>query len=80
MGFNLTVSINLSPYCFQNNALLSDLESLLKKTGSLANNITLEVTESAIFHDFTRAQKLIDQLHIAGFQLWLISKSFQWRY
>lgn len=59
-GFDLNVSVNLSPLQFGEPRLVDDLIEMVKKFGGHADRIELEITESVLLgHD----QSTIDKLH-----------------
>ena len=61
-GCELGVNINLSTYCLQDMALPEELESIINKFDITASQVEIEITESALMHDLSRARKMIDRL------------------
>jgi diguanylate cyclase (GGDEF)-like protein len=51
----LRVAVNLSPLQLHQSSLPALVEAVLKETGLSAGRLELEVTESALFHDYKRA-------------------------
>ncbi len=68
-GYHLGISLNLSTYCLQNLLLPKEIDSVIKKYNIDASSIELEITESALMHDLSRAGKILDQLHHLSLQL-----------
>jgi len=63
------VSINLSTYCLQDMSLPEELKSIFTKYNVEASVVELEITESALMHDLSRAGKILEQLHQMGLKL-----------
>ena len=60
------VSVNVSTLQFNQRNFIHELTDILDKTQFNPENLELEITESAIIHDFDRSTQLIDQLHSYG--------------
>ena len=63
------LSINLSPYCLGNQYLGKEIQQLLFKHKVKANQIMLEMTESAIMSDIAMALNNIDVLDNIGLKM-----------
>jgi diguanylate cyclase len=68
-GLDLTVSINLSALNLLDPALLGVLQTGLAKTGLLAQQVNLEITESCFMVSPERAMEVIGRMHDCGFRL-----------
>jgi diguanylate cyclase (GGDEF)-like protein len=68
-GYNLGVNINISTHCLQDMSFPEDIYSIVKSYSFEASQIELEITESALMHDLSRARKIINQLSKLGFKL-----------
>ncbi|VAW62831.1 diguanylate cyclase/phosphodiesterase (GGDEF & EAL domains) with PAS/PAC sensor(s) [hydrothermal vent metagenome] len=64
-----SISINLSTYCLQDMSLPEDLKAIFKKFALETSIVELEITESALMHDLSRAGKILEQLHQMGLKL-----------
>lgn len=69
LGHKLTVAINISTHCLQDQSLPEKLASILQEHGVSAENIELEITETALMQDLGRARQVLEQLDQAGFNL-----------
>jgi diguanylate cyclase (GGDEF)-like protein len=65
-GIDVAVAVNLSAYDLQDASLPDTVSSLLASTGVSADRLTLEITESAMMSDLTRATTLLSQIKQAG--------------
>ncbi len=63
------VAINISPEQFGNPQLIDYLEKLLRTTGLDPNNITFELTESAVMSDSEHTQQMLNAIKKLGFTL-----------
>lgn len=63
---HLTVSVNLSPMQFLNGDILKTVEDALRKTGLDPGRLELEVTESTLIEDRTKAAELFQGLAALG--------------
>lgn len=63
---HLTVSVNLSPMQFLNGDILKTVEDALRKTGLNPGRLELEVTESTLIEDRTKAAELFEGLSALG--------------
>jgi EAL domain-containing protein (putative c-di-GMP-specific phosphodiesterase class I) len=66
MPEHLTVSVNLSPMQFLNGDILKTVEDALRKTGLDPARLELEVTESTLIEDRTKAAELFQGLSALG--------------
>jgi EAL domain-containing protein (putative c-di-GMP-specific phosphodiesterase class I) len=58
----LNMAVNLTARQFSDEALLSDLASILEATGMEARLLELEITESLLMHDVERAVRVLTAL------------------
>jgi diguanylate cyclase (GGDEF)-like protein len=68
-GHDLRVAVNLSPHCLRDPAVPVRVERLLQETGVPPRLLVLEVTESAVMADSSRAVETLNQLHDLGVRL-----------
>lgn len=68
-GYQLAVSINFSTYCLQDLSLVEKIRSILEHYNFNAGNLQLEITESALMSDLSRAGKILEQLKRTGLKL-----------
>lgn len=68
-GLNLAVAINLSSSDLLNQALPGQILSLLREYELLPSLLKLEVTESAVMQDMTRALEVLNMLSAMGVSL-----------
>lgn len=68
-GLNLAVAVNLSTSDLMNPGLPAQVLSLLKEFAVPANQLKLEVTESAVMHDTDRALDVLNMLSAMGVTL-----------
>jgi diguanylate cyclase (GGDEF)-like protein len=68
-GVDLGVAVNLSARSLQDTDLLDEVSRLLRRHGVPASRLTLEVTESSVMADPTRAIALLHQLRALGVRL-----------
>ncbi|ABG42047.1 response regulator receiver modulated diguanylate cyclase/phosphodiesterase [Paraglaciecola sp. T6c] len=66
---NLTLSINISPVQLQNDGLLSEFQRTLEAQNVLANNIILEITETALIKDNSKVTHSLNILSENGFKI-----------
>jgi diguanylate cyclase (GGDEF)-like protein len=69
LGHQITIAVNISTYCLQDELFPEKLMSIVNDTGMSICNIELEITESALMQDVGKARKMLYQLHQAGFKL-----------
>ena len=69
LGHELKIAINISTYCLQDLSLPEELAEVLQKNQVDAINLELEITESALMHDLSRAGKILNQLSEMGLKL-----------
>jgi diguanylate cyclase (GGDEF)-like protein/PAS domain S-box-containing protein len=68
-GSELSVAVNLSTRCLLDLALPDQIARLLEDTAVAPERLVLEITESAIMTDPTRALEILHRLHALGVQL-----------
>jgi diguanylate cyclase (GGDEF)-like protein/PAS domain S-box-containing protein len=68
-GHQLTVAVNLSTRCLLDLTLPDQITRLLTDTAVPPHHLVLEITESAIMTDPTRALDILGRLHTQGVQL-----------
>ncbi|VAW61348.1 diguanylate cyclase/phosphodiesterase (GGDEF & EAL domains) with PAS/PAC sensor(s) [hydrothermal vent metagenome] len=68
-GYSATISLNVSTFCLQDMSLPDELNCVFKKHSIDTSEIELEITESALMHDLSRAGKILEQLHDSGLKL-----------
>ena len=74
LGHDLPVAVNLSARCLHDADLPVRISTLLDRHGVSPRHLELEITESAIMADATRARRILDVLHKMG--LWLAIDDF----
>jgi diguanylate cyclase (GGDEF)-like protein len=65
----LSMAVNLTARQFSDEALLSDLVSILEATGMEARLLELEITESLLMHDVERAVRVLTALKSMGVRI-----------
>lgn len=68
-GYDFGININLSTYCLQDFSLPDEIKNIVKKGGLNTDKVELEITETALMHDLSRAGKVLNKLSGAGLQL-----------
>jgi diguanylate cyclase (GGDEF)-like protein/PAS domain S-box-containing protein len=68
-GRELSIAVNLSTRCLLDLTLPDQIAQLLEDTAVAADRLVLEITESAIMTDPTRALEVLNRLHALGVQL-----------
>ncbi len=68
-GHTFGININISTYCLQDFSLPDEINHILKKAGLNTKKVELEITETALMHDLSRAGKILKQLSDSGLQL-----------
>ncbi len=68
-GLNLAVAVNLSTNDLMNQSLPAQILALLREYDLPAEFLKLEVTESAVMHDMTRALDVLNMLSAMGLAL-----------
>jgi diguanylate cyclase (GGDEF)-like protein/PAS domain S-box-containing protein len=68
-GLDLNVAVNLAPEDLQDGPLLKTVIDLLARSDTLAQWLTVEVTESAVMADPARMRTILTRLHDLGVQL-----------
>lgn len=66
---SLTLAVNLSVYSFNDQDFIGDVRTALKKYDFPANQLKLEITESAMMEDPFQAVEVLSQLHEMGVNL-----------
>jgi diguanylate cyclase len=65
----LQIAVNLSPVQFRHGDLPGALHSILLETGLAANRLELEITESVLISDYSRAVSVLRRLKSLGVQI-----------
>jgi diguanylate cyclase (GGDEF)-like protein len=65
----ISMAVNLSPRQFQDDHLLRDIDDVLQETGMPAHLLQLEITESMVMQNVSRAIKLLDEIQDRGVRL-----------
>jgi diguanylate cyclase len=65
----IKVSVNLSPRQFRSEEILDILKSLRKADPRLPSRVTIEVTETSLFEEPSRALSIIDKFKELGFRI-----------
>jgi diguanylate cyclase (GGDEF)-like protein/PAS domain S-box-containing protein len=68
-GYDLKLSVNLSPPQLKNENFLEELINLQQHSGLPPNSIELEVTESALMENVSNSRKILDQMAEIGFMI-----------
>jgi len=68
-GRDLSVAVNLSTRCLLDLTLPDQITQLLENTAVAPERLVLEITESAIMTDPTRALEILNRLHTLGVRL-----------
>lgn len=68
-GYNIDINVNISVFCLQDFSLPDNIINLLNKYQIEANEIELEITESALMLDLDRAGKTLSRLYDSGIRL-----------
>jgi diguanylate cyclase (GGDEF)-like protein/PAS domain S-box-containing protein len=68
-GRDLSVAVNLSTRCLLDLTLPDQITQLLEDTAVTPDRLVLEITESAIMTDPTRALEILNRLHTLGVRL-----------
>jgi len=61
------IAVNLSAHQFKTGTLVSQVAAILEETGARADNLEIEITESAVLHDEKRMVQQLEQLRSMGF-------------
>ncbi len=69
MGYDINISMNISPHCLQDASFPNNLQSIVDSSGISENNIELEITETALMQDLHSAGQVLRRLHEAGYRL-----------
>jgi diguanylate cyclase (GGDEF)-like protein len=65
----MSMAVNLSPRQFQDEHLLRDIDDALRESGLPAHLLQLEITESMVMQNVTRAIKTLDAIQSRGVRL-----------
>ena len=65
----ISMAVNLSPRQFQDDHLLQDIDEVLRESGMPAHLLQLEITESMVMQNVSRAIKLLDAIQSRGVRL-----------
>ena len=68
-GYSFGININISTYCLQDFSLPDEINRILKDGGLPSEKVELEITETALMHDLSRAGKILNRLAETGLQL-----------
>jgi len=68
-GYIFGININISTYCLQDFSLPGEISHIVKNAGLNTEKVELEITETALMHDLSRAGKILNQLSATGLQL-----------
>jgi len=68
-GYDINININLSVFCLQDYSLPDEIMNILNAYNVKAENIVLEITESALMLNLDRAVKILNKLKAIGFEL-----------
>jgi len=68
-GYTFGININISTLCLQDFSLPEEINSILKNSDLSTDKIELEITETALMHDLSRAGKILNQLSANGLRL-----------
>lgn len=68
-GYDLSVSVNLSPAQFEDEDFINNLLSLRKRTGLSTDHIELEITESILFDNSGQTRDVLKTLSSVGFTI-----------
>ena len=68
-GYDVGINVNISVYCLQDFSFPDEVKLLLKKYDTGAEKLELEITESALMHDLSRAGKILKKLNDMGIRL-----------
>ena len=69
MGFDMTVSINLSPVEFRNAELADEIIALVREMNVVPGKIDFEIKETVVMHSVDAARTILEKLHQAGFTM-----------
>ncbi len=68
-GYDICISINISPHCLQDVSFPGNLQSIVDNSGMTANNVELEITETALMQDLNSTEKVLRRFYEAGYKL-----------
>ncbi len=68
-GYTVRVAVNISTQCLQSSTFPGHLEQITREAGIRSDQIELEITESTLMHDLSRAEYVLGQLHGMGIVL-----------
>ncbi len=68
-GAQIKLAINLSTQCLQDLLLPDEINSILEMYDAKPERVELEITESALMHDLSRARKILNELDQMGLKL-----------
>lgn len=69
LGPQLGINLNLSTYCLQDLSFPEEIAAIIKEHDFDVSKIELEITESSLMHDFSRAGKILELLNAIGVNL-----------
>ncbi len=68
-GYDIGISINISPNCLQDASFPESLQSILDNTGMTSANVELEITETALMQDLSSVRKVLQGFNASGYKL-----------
>jgi EAL domain-containing protein (putative c-di-GMP-specific phosphodiesterase class I)/CheY-like chemotaxis protein len=68
-GIETTVAVNLSSKSLNRLDLPNEIQKLVQSSGVEANQLVLEITESALFQDLAKALDILVRLRLMGYRL-----------
>ena len=68
-GYDIHISVNISPHCLQDSSFPANLQSIVDNTGLTSKVVELEITETALMLDLNSARQVLQYFHDAGYKL-----------
>ncbi len=68
-GYDIRISINLSPHCLQDVSFPDNLQSILDDSGMASTNVDFEITETALMQDLNSAKNVLQHFNDAGYKI-----------
>ncbi len=68
-GFDIRISINISPHCLQDVSFPENLQSIVNNVGIASKNVELEITETVLMQDLNSTRKVLRHFYEAGYKL-----------
>jgi EAL domain-containing protein (putative c-di-GMP-specific phosphodiesterase class I) len=66
---DMSIAVNISPRQFMDENLLSDIDDALQLTGLPPQRLQLEITESMVMQNVSRAIKVLDAIRMRGIRI-----------